>query len=210
MWYLLVFTQYSYYCELFCLGTASRIREQRCHGWLCYIDTTKIRVWMFVWYHLVFTPNSYYCELFYLETELRLINIHCHMWVRFIDNTKITVACMSLLLLSNNLWQCLYFIMFYFKLNNGAIEKWCMFEWCNGEIKIRIGQSISHKYWICLFILFSKTTVSQQTKQFIIFNIWQLTKITVIKCMISNLATTKRQDFIRSQPIIVGYIVNLI
>ena len=132
------------------------------------------------------------------------------MWVRFIDNTKITVACMSLLILSIDLRRYWYFIMLYFKLTNGAMEKWWMVKWCNGEIKIRIGRFVSHKYWIYSFVLFSNTTFSQQKNKFIIFNILQLTTNAATKCMLSNLATTRRQDFIRSQPVVVRDIVTLI
>ena len=45
MWYCSVFTQYSYYSELFCSGTASRLCNCHYHGWVRYIDTTIIMVW---------------------------------------------------------------------------------------------------------------------------------------------------------------------
>ena len=45
MWYFSVFTQYSYYCDFFCLGPASRLRNRHLHGWVRYIDTTIITVW---------------------------------------------------------------------------------------------------------------------------------------------------------------------
>ena len=67
---------------------------------------------------------------------------------------------MSSLLLSIDLQQTCYFIVFYFKLTNGAIEKWWMVKWCNGEIKNGTGHLFSYKYWICLFVLFLKTTFS--------------------------------------------------
>ena len=44
VWYCLVFIQYSYYSDLFCLWTASRLRNQHFHVWVWYIDTTKITV----------------------------------------------------------------------------------------------------------------------------------------------------------------------
>ena len=103
VWYIFVFNQYSYYRAFLCLGPASRLRERHCHGWVHYIDTTKITVFMLVWYRLVFTPYSYYRELFCSGPASRLCNWHLHVWVRFIDNTKITVACISSLILSIDL-----------------------------------------------------------------------------------------------------------
>ena len=50
--------------------------------------------------------------------------------------------------------------MFCLNLTNGAMEKWGMIKWCNGEIKNGTGHFFSHKYWICLFVLFLKTTFS--------------------------------------------------
>ena len=111
----------------------------------------------------------------------RLRNINRHVWVRYIDTTKITVACMSSLIFSIDIRRICYFIMFYFKLTNGSMVKWCIFKWCNGEINNRTGHLFSHKYWICPFVLFLNTTFLQQTKQFIIFNIWSLTTSTAIK-----------------------------
>ena len=170
----------------------------------------KIVVSMFVWYRSVFTQYSYYHDFFFLGPALRLRNCHRHGWLRYIDTTKITVWCMSLLLLSIDLrWFC-YFIMFYFKLTNGAIFKLWMVKWCNGETKIRIGRFFSHKYLICSFILFSNTTFLQQTNQYITFNFWSLTTSTSTKFMLSDQETTKRQEFIRGQPIFVREIVTLI
>ena len=94
----------------------------------------KNTVLKFVWYRLVFNPYSYYRDFFCLGPRLRFCNRHCHVWVCYIDNTKITVACISFLLLSTDLRQYWYFIMFYFKLTNGAMEKWWIVEWCNVEI----------------------------------------------------------------------------
>ena len=45
VWYHSVFTQYSYYRDFFCLGSTSRLRDRHHHGWVRYIDTTKITVW---------------------------------------------------------------------------------------------------------------------------------------------------------------------
>ena len=112
---------------------------------------------------------------------LHLLHRHRHVWVRYIDTTKITVWCMSSLLLSIDLrWLC-YFIMFYFKLTNGAIAKWWIVKWCNGEIKIRICPLVSNRYRICLFILFPNKTFLQQTKKSIIFNFWSLRTSTATK-----------------------------
>ena len=41
---IFVFNQNSYYCDFFCSGPASRLRERNCHGWVCYIDTRKMTV----------------------------------------------------------------------------------------------------------------------------------------------------------------------
>ena len=125
----------------------------------------KNRVLRFVWYCLVFIQYTYYCDLFCSWPSSRLRNQHCHVWVQFIHTTKITVACMSLLIFSIDLRRICYFI-----------------DQCyNGEINNRTGHLFSHKYWICSFVLFLNTTFLQQTKQFIIFNILQLTTITATK-----------------------------
>ena len=167
-----------------------RLCERHRHGWVRYIDTTKITFLMFVWYCLVFTPCIYYCDFFFSGPASRLRNFHCHMWVCYIDTTKITVALMSSLLFSIDIQLWCYFTMFYLKLANGEMEKWLMDKWFNGGIKIRIGCFVTHKYWICSFVLFSNTTFLQQTKQSIIFNIWSLTTSIATKFMLSNQATT--------------------
>ena len=111
----------------------------------------------------------------------RVFVIHHHVWVRYIDTTIIMVWCMSSLLFSIDLrWFC-YFIMLYFKLTNGALVKWWMVKWCNGEIKNSTGYFFSHKYWICSFVLFSNTPFLQQKKQSMIFNFWSLTTSTATK-----------------------------
>ena len=149
MWYLFVYNQYGYYCDFFCSGPELCLRERHCHGWVWYIDTTKITVLWFVWYCLVFTQYNYYRDLFCSGPALRLLNCHRHVWVRYIDTTKIIVWCMSSLLLYIDLrWFC-YFIMFYFKLTDGAMVKWWMVKWYNSEIKIRIGRLVSHNYRMC-------------------------------------------------------------
>ena len=163
-----------------------------------------------MWHRLVFTQYSYYSDSFFPGIASRICNRNCHVWVRYIDTTKIMVACMSPLLLSVDLLQYCYFIMFYFKLNNGAMVKLWMVKWCNGGIKIKIRHLFSQKYWICSFFLFSNTIFLQHTKQFAIFSFWSLTRSTATKVMLSNQATTKRQDFIRGRPICVRKIVTLI
>ena len=45
VWYRSVFNQYSYYCDLFCSGPASRLPHRHIHVWVRYFDTTKITVW---------------------------------------------------------------------------------------------------------------------------------------------------------------------
>ena len=187
-----------------------RLCKRHRHRWLRYIDTTKITVWRFVWDCSVFTQYIYYHDFFCLGPSYRLRNCHCHVWVRYIDTTKITVWCMSSLLLSIDLlWLC-YFIMFYFKLTNGAMVKWWMVKWCNDEINKSIGRFVSHRYWIYWFVLFLNTNVLQQAKKSITFNFLSLTTSTGTKFMLSNQATTERQDFIRGQAIIVREIVTLI
>ena len=174
LWYIFVFTQYSYYCDFFCSGPASCICERHRHGWVRYIDTKEITVLRFVWDCLVFTQYSYYSDFFCSWKVSRLRNRHSHVWVIYIDTTRITVRWISLLLLSIDLWWFCYFIMFYFKPINGAMVKWWMVKWLNGEIKNRTGCFDYHKYWICSFVLFSNTTFLQQTKQSITFNFWSL------------------------------------
>ena len=126
VWYIFVFIQYNYYHDLFFSGPASYLREHHRHRWVHYIDTTKTTVLRFVWDRLVFTQYSYYRDLFCLGPASRLRNSHRHMLVRYIDTKQITVWCISLLLLSIDIWWFYYFIMFYFKLTNGAMVKWWM------------------------------------------------------------------------------------
>ena len=45
VWDCSFFTQYSYYCDFFCLRPALRLRDRHCHMWVRYIDTTKVTVW---------------------------------------------------------------------------------------------------------------------------------------------------------------------
>ena len=210
VWDSSVFTWYNYYRNLFCLEIALRLRDIYCHGWVCYIDTTNITVLRFVWDRSFFTQYSYYRDFLCLGPASRLRDRHLHGLLGYIDTTTITVWCMSLLRFSIDLQWFWYFIMFYFKLTNGAMVKWWMMKWCNGEIKIRIGSFVSHKYQIFSFVSFSNTTFLQQTNQSITFNFWSLTTITATTFMLSNQATTERQDFIRGQAIIVREIVTLI
>ena len=155
-----------------------------------------------------FIQSIYYCDLFCLEQRSCLHNHHCHGWVHYTDTKNIIVWCMSSLLLSIDLWSFCDFIMFYFKLNNVAMVKWWRVKLCNGEIKISIGCFVSHKYWICSFILFLIQTFLQQT--LVNFNVWSLTINTATKFMLSNKATTEQQVFIRGLKIVVREIVTLI
>ena len=111
-----------------------------------------------VWYSLSFIQYSYYCDFVCSWPASWLHNWHRHVRVCYIHTTKIKVACMSLLLLSIDLRQISYFIMFYFKLNNGAMEKCWVVKCCYGEIKNSTGHLFSHNDWICLFVSFSNTT----------------------------------------------------
>ena len=165
MWDLFVLTQYSYFRELCFLGTASLLRYCYCHGWVRYIDITKITVLRFVWDCSVYNQYSYYCYSLCSISSLNLCSHHHHGWVHYTDTTNITVWCMSLVLLSIDLQPFCYFIMFYFKLTNGTMVKWWMVKLCNGEIKISIGRFFSHKYRICSFVLFLNTTFLQQKKE---------------------------------------------
>ena len=128
MSYISLFTQNSYYCDFFCLGASSHLRERHCSGLVSYWYYKNYGL-MFVWYSSFFTPYSYYHEIFCLGPALCLHNCHFHVWVRFNDNTKITVACMSLLLLSTDIQRYWYFIMFYL---NWTVVQWRNGGWLNG------------------------------------------------------------------------------
>ena len=208
VWDLLVFTQYSYFCDFFCLGPKLRLRYFHCHGWVRYILTTKITVFRFVWDCSVFTQSIHYCDFFCLGIRLCLCNHHCHGWVHYTYNTNIMVWCMSSLLLSIDLQSFCDFIMFYFKLTNGTMVKWWMKKWFNGEIKISIGRFVSRKYQICSFILFLNIKFLQQVS--VTFDFWSLTTNTATKFMLSNQVTTEQRGFIRVLPIVVREIVTLI
>ena len=41
--------QYSYYCDFFCSGPTSRLRDCHCHKWVSCICTVKITASRFVW-----------------------------------------------------------------------------------------------------------------------------------------------------------------
>ena len=138
----------------------------------------------FVWDFL--NSYSYYRDFFCLGPASRLCERHCHGWVRYIDTTKITVWCMSSLLLSIDLrWLC-YFIMFDFKLTNGAMMKWRMLKWCNGETRIRIGCFVSSQIsnlFIC-FIFEHKMFVAEKAIhniQFLITNNKYSNQVYIIK-----------------------------
>ena len=124
VWYRSVFTQYSYYRDFFCLGTALRLHDCHPHGWVHYIDTAIITVLRFVWYCSVFNQYSYYRDFFCSGTASHLRDCHIHSWVRYIDTTKITVWCMPSLILSIGLQWLFYFIVFYFKPTDGEMVKW--------------------------------------------------------------------------------------
>ena len=94
VWYIYAFTQYSYYRDFFCLGTASCLCERPRYGWVHYIDTTKITILRFMWDSSVFIQYSYYPDFFCSGPVLLLLNRHHHVWVRYIDTTKIKVWCM--------------------------------------------------------------------------------------------------------------------
>ena len=109
-------------------------------------------------YRFVCIQYIYYHDFVCSWPALCLWYRRCHVWVRFIHARKIIFACMSSLILSIDIRRIYYFILFYFKLTNGAMEKWWMIIWCNGEINNITGRFLSHKFWIYLFVLFSNTT----------------------------------------------------
>ena len=145
VWDCSVFNKLIYYHDFFCLEPELHLCDPPYHWWVLYIDTKTNTVLRFVWNRLVFIQYSYYRDLFCSGPESRLWNSHCHVWVRNIYTTKITVACMSLLILSIDIWRFYYFIMFYFKLTNGAMVKWWMVKWCDVEINNIIGRFLSQK-----------------------------------------------------------------
>ena len=158
VWHIFVWTQYSYYRDLFRSDPASRLRDCHRHGWVRYIDTRKITVFRFVWDCSFFTQYIYYCDFLCLVSTLCLCNHHCHWWVCYTDTKNIMVSCMSLSLLSIDLRSFSEFIMFYFKLTNSTMVKWWMMKLWYCEIKISIGRFVSHKYRICSFVLFLNIT----------------------------------------------------
>ena len=95
VWYRSVFTQYSYYHDLFCLRPSPRLHDHHRNGWVRYIDITKIKVLSFLWDRSFFILYIYYRDFFCSRPALHLCNRHRHVGVRHIDTTKITVACMS-------------------------------------------------------------------------------------------------------------------
>ena len=163
-----------------------------------------------MWDCSVFTQYSYYCDFFCLVPTLCFLNRHCHWWVSYINTTKNTVWCMSLLLLYIDIWWLCYFIILYVKLTNVAMIKWSMVKWCNGEIKIRIGCFVSHKYRICSFVLFPNTTFLQQKKQYTIFSFWSPTTSTATKFMLSTQLMTEIWGFIRNLTMVMMDIMTLI
>ena len=72
---------------------------------------------------------------------------------------------MSSLLLSIDIRQLCYIIMFHFKLNNGEMVKWWMVKWCNGEINNETGHFHSHKYRICSLVLFFERDIFSAGKE---------------------------------------------
>ena len=152
VWNIFVFTQYIYYRDLFFRGQHRVFMNAIVTGECAILIPQKLQfkvcVRLFSFYSIQLLS-----WLIFFGARIASLYRHLHMWVRYNDTMKITVWCMSLLLLSIDLWWLYYFIMFYFKLTNGEMVKWWMVKWCNGEIKIRIGPSISHKYWICSFVV---------------------------------------------------------
>ena len=131
---------------IFCSEPALRICESplsRVSALYRYYENTVLR---FVWYCFVCVKYGYYRDLIYSWPASRLCYRHRHVWVRSIHTKKITVAWMSSLLFSIDLWRICYFVLFYFKLINGAIEKWWMVICCNSEIKNRTDHFLSRKY----------------------------------------------------------------
>ena len=108
---LLSFTQYSYYHDFFCSGPASRLRDCYCHMWVCYIDTTIIKVCCIssVLIHMtcfsvftIFVSDIYRAIVSYIPTSSQqlsaiLWNITITVWcfcetVKFLLSTVIVVT----------------------------------------------------------------------------------------------------------------------
>ena len=83
MWDCSVFTQYSYYCELFCSGPALCLHDCHFHGWVHYIDTTNITVWCMSllllsidlqWFYSFIMFNFNLSHNFYILTSIESIH----------------------------------------------------------------------------------------------------------------------------------------
>ena len=59
VWENSVFTWYSYYCDLFCLGPASRLCDCHLHRWGSYIDNTKITITFNFWSITTITATKF-------------------------------------------------------------------------------------------------------------------------------------------------------
>ena len=59
VWENSVFTWYSYYCDFFCLGPAWRLCDCHIHGWVRYIDTTKITITFNFWSITTITATKF-------------------------------------------------------------------------------------------------------------------------------------------------------
>ena len=109
VWFRSVFTQYSYYCDFFYSGPASRICDSHWHRWVRYIGTTNITAWctpslllsidlqLFCYFimfcfklsqNLSFLTNNESVPLFYFEHNILAADKVIHNLQYFIPTNK--------------------------------------------------------------------------------------------------------------------------
>ena len=103
MWYIFVFTQYSYYRDFFLRGGALFLRDCHCCGWVRYIDTTKITVWCMS--SLLFSIDlRWLC--YFIGFYFKLINVEMVKWC----NVEINIRIVSFI--SCKCWIYLFVLFF--------------------------------------------------------------------------------------------------
>ena len=124
VWYIFVFTQYIYYRYFFCSWPLSRHHVRHRHGWVRYIDTTKITVLRFVWDCLVLLNTVIIVNSFVWGQHrvFIILVVTCERAILILQKLLFGVChwCYCLLIYDN----CV--ILFYFILN------WPMVQWWNG------------------------------------------------------------------------------
>ena len=126
---------------------------------------------------------------FFLGPASHLRDCHSHRWVCFIDTTKITVFCMTSLLLSIDLRQYCYFIMFYLKLSQNF--------YFSQILNLLICGIFEHNFFAADKAIPNLLSLSS-------------TASTAIKFLLSNQAITEIRGFIRGRKIVVREIGTLI